>query len=126
LLILIGAFKSNIWFAALATLGLVFGAVYLLWMYKRVMYGEITHNENKLLKDMTRREYAYLLPIVFFIVWIGLFPKPFLDKMTTSVEHLLQKVNDQKARNTLTIDGQKIAVLNLNYTLQNRALTGRE
>ncbi len=75
---------------------------------------------------MTRREYAYLLPIVFFIVWIGLFPKPFLDKMTTSVEHLLQKVNDQKARNTMTIEGQKIAALNLNYTLQNRALSGRE
>jgi NADH-quinone oxidoreductase subunit M len=126
LLILIGAFKANIWFAAVATLGLVFGAVYLLWMYKRVMYGEITHNENKLLKDMTRREYAYLLPIVFFIIWIGLFPKPFLDKMTTSVEHLLQKVTDQKARNTMTIEGQKIAALNLNYTLQNRALSGRE
>ncbi len=126
LLILIGAFKANIWFASVATLGLVFGAVYLLWMYKRVMYGEITHKENKLLKDMTRREYAYLLPIVFFIVWIGLFPKPFLDKMTTSVEHLLQKVTDQKAQNTMTIEGQKIAALNLNYTLQNRALSGRE
>jgi NADH-quinone oxidoreductase subunit M len=126
LLILIGAFKSNIWFASAATLGLVFGAVYLLWMYKRVMYGEITKDENRLLKDMTRREYAYLLPIVVFIVWIGLFPKPFLDKMTTSVEHVLQKIDDQKARNTLTIEGQKIAALNLNDTLQNRALTGRE
>ena len=75
---------------------------------------------------MTRREYAYLLPIVFFIIWIGFFPKPFLDKMTTSVEHLLQKVNDQKARNTMTTEGQKIAALNLNYTIQNRALSGRE
>jgi hypothetical protein len=46
--------------------------------------------------------------------------------MTPSVEHLLQKVNDQKTRNTMTIEGQKIAALNLNYTLQNRALTGRE
>jgi NADH-quinone oxidoreductase subunit M len=95
-------------------------------MYKRVMYGEITKNENKLLKDMTCREYAYLLPIVFFIIWIGLFPKPFLDKMTISVEHLLQKVNDQKATKTTTTEGQKIAALNLNYTIQNRSLPVRE
>jgi NADH-quinone oxidoreductase subunit M len=96
LLILIGAFKANIWFGLAATIGLVFGAVYLLWMYKRVMYGEITKEENKKLKDMNGREYAYILPIMLFIFWIGLNPKPFLDKTSASVEHLLQKINAQK------------------------------
>jgi NADH-quinone oxidoreductase subunit M len=96
LLILVGAFKANIWFGLATTIGLVFGAVYLLWMYKRVMYGEITNEENRKLKDMTGREYAYILPIMLFIVWIGLYPKPFLDKTTASVEHLLQKVNHHK------------------------------
>jgi len=96
LLILIGAFKANIWFGLATTIGLVFGAVYLLWMYKRVMYGEITKEENKKLKDMNGREYAYILPIMLFIVWIGVNPKPFLDKTTASVEHLLKKVNYQK------------------------------
>jgi NADH-quinone oxidoreductase subunit M len=126
LLILVGAFKANIWLAAISTLGLIFGAVYLLWMYKRVMYGEITKTENKFLKDMSRRELAYTLPIVLFIFWIGIYPKPFLDKLDTSVKHLLEKVNDPKAQKALTPEGQKIAALNLNYTLQNRALSGRE
>jgi NADH-quinone oxidoreductase subunit M len=95
LLILIGAFKASLGYGLLATIGLVLGAVYLLWMYKRVMYGEITKDENRKLKDMTGREYAYLLPIILFIVWIGVSPKPFLDKMDASVGHLLQVVNGQ-------------------------------
>jgi NADH-quinone oxidoreductase subunit M len=95
LLILIGAFKSSLSYGLLATIGLVLGAVYILWMYKRVMYGNITKEENKNLKDMNKREYAYLLPIILFIVWIGVAPKPFLDKMDASVVHLLQVVNHQ-------------------------------
>jgi NADH-quinone oxidoreductase subunit M len=110
LLILIGVFKVNVWYGALATIGLILGAVYLLWMFKRVVLGEITKEENRNLKDMNVREYAYLIPIFVFIVWIGVFPKPFLDKMDASVTHLLeqvkncdtktQKVNDCKAGNS--------------------------
>jgi NADH-quinone oxidoreductase subunit M len=95
LLILIGSFKASLWYGSFATIGLVLGAVYLLWMYKRVMYGDITKDENTKLKDMTKREYAYLLPIILFIVWIGVYPKPFLDKMDASVVHLLEVVNRQ-------------------------------
>jgi NADH-quinone oxidoreductase subunit M len=95
LLILIGTFKASIGYGLLATIGLVLGAVYLLWMYKRVMYGNITKDVNKQLKDMSGREYAYLIPIIIFIIWIGVYPKPFLDKMDASVQHLLQMVNQQ-------------------------------
>ncbi len=95
LLILIGAFKASVAYGLIATIGLVLGAVYLLWMYKRVMYGDITKDENRKLKDMSGREYAYLIPIIIFIIWIGVNPKPFLDKMDTSVQHLLQMVNQQ-------------------------------
>ena len=102
--------------ALLATIGLVLGAVYLLWMYKRVMYGEITKDENKKLKDMTGREYAYLLPIILFIVWIGVYPKPFLDKMDASVEHLLEVVNHQ---GSIRADAQKHIGLNTNYANKN-------
>ncbi len=113
LLIMIGAFKAYKIGAAVAMLGLLLGMVYLMWMYKRVMYGAITKEENRLLKDMNFREYAYLVPILIFIVWIGVAPKPFLDKMNTSVVHLIEQVNvdkvnvDQKLAKTMdygTID----------------------
>jgi NADH-quinone oxidoreductase subunit M len=112
LLILIGAFKASVLYGSIATIGLVLGAVYLLWMYKRVMYGDITKDENKKLKDMTGREYAYLLPIIVFIVWIGVSPKPFLDKMDASVQHLLQVVNHQ---GSIRADVQKNILLNTSF-----------
>jgi NADH-quinone oxidoreductase subunit M len=115
LLILIGAFKASLGYGLLATIGLILGAIYLLWMYKRVMYGQITKEENRSLKDMTGREFAYLLPIIVFIVWIGVSPKPFLDKMDASVTNLLQVVNHQStqadSRNRIGVD-MKLAEVN--------------
>jgi NADH-quinone oxidoreductase subunit M len=119
LLILIGAFKASVGFGLVATVGLILGAVYLLWMYKRVMYGEITKEENRLLKDMNKREYAYLLPIIVFIIWIGVYPKPFLDKMDISVQHLLQVVNQQGARQA---DARVIEGMNSNTANRNAEL----
>jgi NADH-quinone oxidoreductase subunit M len=60
------------------------------------MYGPITNEKNKNLKDMSFREVAYLVPILVFIVWIGVAPKPFLNKMHASVAHLLEQVNVEK------------------------------
>jgi NADH-quinone oxidoreductase subunit M len=112
LLILIGAFKASVGFGLASTLGLMLGAMYLLWMYKRVMYGEITKEENRSLKDMTKREYAYLLPIIFFIVWIGVYPKPFLDKMDVSVQHLLEIVSQ---KGSVGADAQESTRPNASY-----------
>ena len=116
LLILIGSFKASVLFGALATIGLILGAVYLLWMYKRVMYGPITKEENKSLPDMTRREYAYLVPIIVFIVWIGVYPMPFLNKMDASVQHLLKVMDHQKSARTDAPDNIR---LNSNNILKN-------
>ncbi len=91
-LILVGAFKSRILYATIATSGIILAAVYMLWMFQRVMFHEITHEENKTLKDMNRREWAVLLPIVFLIFWIGVYPGSFLRKMDASVNHLLKQV----------------------------------
>lgn len=104
LLILIGVFKNNVFYGATATIGLILGAVYLLWMYKRVVLGEITKEENRFLKDMNFREYAYLLPIFVFIVWIGICPKPFLDKMDASVTHLIEQVKGSCHNSTVISD----------------------
>src|SRR3989338_5744867 len=82
LLILIGTFKLNVWYGAVATIGLILG--------------EITNDKNRHLSDMNFREYAYMIPILVFIIWIGIYPKPFLDKMQVSVEHLIEQIKYTK------------------------------
>ena len=61
----------------LATTGIILAAIYLLWMYQRVIFGEVTHEENRRLTDLTPREWAVLLPVLLFIVWIGVYPTTF-------------------------------------------------
>ena len=91
-LILVGAFKSRILYASIATSGIILAAVYMLWMFQRVMFHEITHEENKTLKDVNKREFAVLIPVVVLIFWIGIYPNSFLRKMDASVNHLLKQV----------------------------------
>ena len=95
-LILLGTFEFNKLFAVLAALGIILGAVYMLWMYQRVMYGEITHEENRHLSDLSGREIALLVPVVLLIVWIGIYPRPFLRPMEASTAHLLEQMQVQK------------------------------
>jgi NADH-quinone oxidoreductase subunit M len=70
----------------LATTGVIFGAVYMLWMFQRVMFGKITREENRNLKDLSLREFFVLLPIIVMIFVIGIYPDPFLKKMSVSVD----------------------------------------
>ncbi|MDP8206961.1 MAG: NADH-quinone oxidoreductase subunit M [Candidatus Electryonea clarkiae] len=88
-LILLGAYQTAPIFAILGATGVILAAVYLLWMYRRVFFGEITHEENKSLKDLNLTEWASLLPILVFIFWIGIHPNTFLTKMTASIESFL-------------------------------------
>ncbi|MFN3532862.1 MAG: NADH-quinone oxidoreductase subunit M [Candidatus Brocadia sp.] len=94
-LILVGTFKSRILYASIATSGIILAAVYMLWMFQRVMFQEITHEENKTLQDMNKREFAILIPIILTIFWIGIYPNSFLRKMDASVNHLLKKVGEK-------------------------------
>jgi NADH-quinone oxidoreductase subunit M len=91
-LILIGAFQRSPWLAALATSGIIFAAVYLLWMYQRVVFGDVTHEANKSLRDLTTREWAMLVPVVALIVWIGVYPAAFTGKTEATVEALIAQV----------------------------------
>jgi NADH-quinone oxidoreductase subunit M len=91
-LILVGAFQRNAWLAAVATSGIIFAAVYLLWMYQRVIFGEVTHEENRRLRDLTPREWAVLVPVVALIVWIGVYPTTFTGKTEATVEALIMQV----------------------------------
>ena len=94
-LILLGAFQRNPWMAALASTGIIFAAVYLLWMYQRVVFGEVTHDENRRLVDLTTREWAVLVPVLALIVWIGVYPAAFTGKTETTIEALISQVQSK-------------------------------
>lgn len=91
-LILIGAFRSEPVYAVLATAGVILSAVYMLWMYQRVMFNPLDREENRVLPDLDRRELAILVPIAVLIVWLGVYPKPFLDKLGPAVENVTARV----------------------------------
>lgn len=98
-LILAGAFRANVVYGAVAIIGVMLGASYLLWTYQRMMLNQIDNPKNRKLKDLNTRELAVLLPMVFFIVWIGVYSKPFLSKMDASVENLV-KITEQGLQRT--------------------------
>jgi NADH-quinone oxidoreductase subunit M len=96
-LILVGTFRVNVLYAVLATAGIILAAVYMLWMFQRVMFGPVTQGENRSLIDLTPREVAVLTPVLVLIVWIGIYPQPFLRTTEASVTQLLAQVQRGKA-----------------------------
>jgi NADH-quinone oxidoreductase subunit M len=96
-LILVGAFESNLRiFTVFATVGVILAAVYMLWMFQRVMMGKVTNPKNAELKDLSAREVAIMLPLVLFIFWIGFYPNVFFEKMNPSLENLINQVKDKQ------------------------------
>lgn len=92
--ILLGAFGSNAignpWYAGISALGVIMAAVYILYMFQRMFMGpagEVTHHHQ--LKDLNWREIITMLPLIIFMFWIGLYPKPFFDILAPAVEKLL-------------------------------------
>jgi NADH-quinone oxidoreductase subunit M len=99
-LILLGAFKVEAlrWYAVVAASGVIFAAVYMLWMFQRVMFGEVTNPKNAALKDLNAREILVLVPILLFVVWIGIYPNTFLRPMEPSVKNFIQLVETKRAK----------------------------
>jgi len=105
-LILVGAFAWASQAAAgpsaylvpvLASSGIIFAAIYMLWMYQRVCFGEIAHDANRELRDLTPREWAVLLPVLLFIFWIGVYPRPFTGMTEASAQALIDQVRSKAA-----------------------------
>ena len=96
-LILLGAFKKSVVLGVLAASGVILAAVYMLWMFKRAMFGPLDKEENKSLKDLNLREIAVLVPIIVMIIWIGIYPQTFLRKMDRSVEGFLTRSGQNTA-----------------------------
>ncbi len=91
-MILMGAYAANPLWAYFAVSGIVLGAAYLLWLYQRVFWGEITHEENRSLQDINTREIVTLMPLVVLCFWIGVYPKPFLAFLDKPMAQLAERV----------------------------------
>ena len=91
-LILIGAFLWNWKLAALAASGVILSAVYMLWMFQRVNYGEITNDKNRSLPDLTPREWVMMVPTIAMCIVMGVFPGVFLRPMEPSVKRTIERV----------------------------------
>jgi NADH-quinone oxidoreductase subunit M len=88
-LILAGSFKASPVAASFAATGVILAAIYLLWLVQRVFFGPITNEENRRIPEIAWNEVAAIVPLIVLMVWIGVHPNTFLNKMTPSVQQLL-------------------------------------
>ena len=100
-LILIGAFRTYPWAAGLATTGVIVAAMYLLWALQRVIFNKLDKQENEHLPDLSWREVVVLVPILAGIFWIGLYPKPILERMEPAAQHFIDTVRPAGAQAAL-------------------------
>ncbi len=89
-LVLVGLFKVHTGVAALAATGMVLGAAYMLWLYRRVIFGKLTKADLMDILDLSPRERLIFAPLAVLVLWIGIYPGPFLDVMDKSVENLIR------------------------------------
>jgi len=90
-LILLGAFVAHRWWAVVAAAGVILAALYLLWAYQRVFHGPATE-ENASMKDLNVREISILVPFILAIVFMGIYPKPVIDRMEPAVDALVSHI----------------------------------
>ncbi len=97
-LVLLGAFQTHPWFAAVAATGVIFAAYYMLPMVQRVFFNELDREENRAVPDLSGREMAILAPLAVLMIWIGVQPTPFLERMEPSVRAVVERVDAGSAR----------------------------
>ena len=96
-LVLLGTFLHNRTYAAVAALGMILGAVYMLRMYQRVFLGTITVPENERMGDINMREVLVLVPIVALMFWMGVYSSPFLSRMDASLRQVQDRIQHARA-----------------------------
>jgi NADH-quinone oxidoreductase subunit M len=91
-LVLVGSFRTQPIFALIASTAVIFAAAYLLWALQRIIYNPLTKPENKILPDLNWREIGLLLPLLFAIVWLGVYPAPVLDRTREAAARFVHRV----------------------------------
>ncbi|OHX13918.1 NADH-quinone oxidoreductase subunit M [Chromobacterium sphagni] len=95
-MVIMGAVQVNFWYAALAATTLIFGAAYTLWMYKRVIFGDVANDHVAALKDVNKREFLVLAILALMVLGMGLYPQAFVSKMHLAVNDLIAHVAQTK------------------------------
>jgi len=93
-LILIGVFQKNILVAVLASLGVILAASYMLWLYKRVVFGRVVNSEVKEINDLDKTEICIFASLVFLTIFFGLYPEPLFNTIDVSINNLIDKYQD--------------------------------
>jgi NADH-quinone oxidoreductase subunit M len=97
-LVLLGTFVGYRWWVIPAAFGVVLAAIYLLWAYQRVFHGPVTRDENRRLPDVSFREAVMLAPVLALIAFIGIYPKPFLERIEPSARKVVDQLNNHVDR----------------------------
>jgi len=92
-LVLVGTLKVNMLAAILASIGVILSAAYMLWLYKRVVFGKLEKKDLKNMKDLNTSESVILFSLGFLIIFFGFYPEPFLETMRVSVDNLISNYN---------------------------------
>ena len=92
-LVLLGAFYYNTWLAVFATTGVILGAAYMLYVYRRIIFGKLEKENLMSISDLSYREIIIFVPLVLLVFWMGVYPAPFLDVMSVSVDNLIKNFN---------------------------------
>jgi NADH-quinone oxidoreductase subunit M len=90
-LALTGIWKANTWVAFVMATGVILGAAYMLWLFARVMYGAQKNEDAAAMPDLNRREWAVMVPLAVVALWMGVYPKPFLEPLKAPVESLMAR-----------------------------------
>jgi NADH-quinone oxidoreductase subunit M len=96
-LVIVGIFQTNSWVALFAASGMVLGAAYMLWLYRRTIFGALTKDDLKLIKDVRPNELIAFAPLLLLVFLMGVYPSFFLDPMTASVDNLLIQIGAAEA-----------------------------
>ncbi len=102
-LVLLGSFKTRPIGATIATIGVILAAAYLLWAIQRIIYNPLDKKENRSLTDLNWREIGLLAPLIFVIVWMGVYPKPVLQRMEASVDRFVEQVENGASRQSVSL-----------------------
>jgi NADH-quinone oxidoreductase subunit M len=105
ILVLFGAYKASSWLAFVAATGVILGAAYMLYLYRRVIYGKLEKDDLKDMLDLNPREIAIFVPLIVVVFWMGIYPNSFLDVIRVSVENLLANYDAALVAGEVALEG---------------------